>query len=417
MKRVAFTILTTLLVVTMAFWAAGCDLTKVDEGADLTTTEQITALSSASSPEAAKKAIRHILNKAEIGLEGQLEMKEGPYAGYKLKSGDLESVAEAQAAFVRGDVSQGMTFRQIFEETKAAREKAIEIMVQTPVTPVVERQIQANMEEVLAVFKSEADAAVKAPEEPVNAMIATAAARGSALPAEIEPFGEDEVLSPARQLLFRIWLDQNGPNIMPFMFTDDAAGQARAAQCKTPPRACCGSSESKFVSITLQYIGLTPASVRASVSNPQPKAVAYVYGAQTLQPGQLFTVDGSQLNRGNNGFNGTIGNELSIYANNERRARIHTSCSVPVLPGEIYGDLSPVNPLHLDLLHKSYFKVIAIKTKSNGLCFNKELCLFAAKARLIACLASSCGNETKENACYVEFKQNDQICHKQGFSN
>ena len=184
MNRKATCLPILLLLFTIAFSTGGCDLTRVDEGADLSSAEHLVALSSASSPDAAKKALRGVLNKAQIGVRGEVKLEQGPYDGYLFESKDLEALAEVQAKFVAGDRSQGMTFREVYNEVRASKEQAAEIMVKTPVTPVVEQRIGASVEDVLAVFESEARTALANPNSPEGALFLVASAQGASLPNE-----------------------------------------------------------------------------------------------------------------------------------------------------------------------------------------------------------------------------------------
>lgn len=102
-----------------------------------------------------------------------------------------------------------------------------------------------------------------------------------------------------------------------------------------PAAATCGPCEGKVSSLTFLYQGDGPALVevfgrRGPIKN-DPLFSAIV------GPGGLFRVDGPAT--GNGGFAGTLGTEIEVFVGGQSHATIHTSCSQPIGPGMVFGDL------------------------------------------------------------------------------
>ncbi len=86
----------------------------------------------------------------------------------------------------------------------------------------------------------------------------------------------------------------------------------------------------KVKEMTLKYTGDSAAEVKVK----QKKGKDIVFN-NTLNPGEHFQITGT--------WKGSLGTEIKLYVNGELNAKIHTSCSVPVGPGQIAGDFEVIN--------------------------------------------------------------------------
>lgn len=389
--RPAFALLSALVLGVGVFWAPGCDFTRVDEGADIPLQQHLEALASADTPAEAERAIRGALNKAQVRTSWQADVPSADLAfgTYFISDEQIETLARAHAAFVAG-TEAGTRFDLMHRTVVEANERAREIAnnLEVGVTPVVRGEIRVNAEEAAGVLHAEALSALATPEDPTSALALLATATGSALPSPSESLSSVRPLSPAQRLFYTVWLHANGPFIYPYL--TEAAGEARLGgndDCDP----CCGGS-GKFTSITLQYLGTTSASVTTTL---QPHG-GFVPFAGTVPANGLFTVNGAGRTSVPPGFRGTIGNNLRLFINGASTAdaTIHTSCSVVVRPGDIYGS----------------FKVIKVTTKEGGLCEDIEICAGACAARQATCYSE--GGDP--SACDDAFKACDLKCHDQG---
>ena len=385
----------TTFCVGLVLWMSGCDFTRVDEGADVALEDHLELLANATTQEAAESALRGILNKTEVGVRWRLELTPGDYDAYTLSDDQFKALARAQAGFVSGDRSLGKTISQVYNNVLAAdadvRETADDPDV--GISAGVRAPIVVSLAEMAMIFEASAKAAQKNPQEPANALLLTIAAEGTSLPESIRRFSPDHLLSPVQQFLFQIWFHRNGPFMAPFLNVEVGKVQDDVP-ARTP---CCGATPSQFTTLTLQYKGGSSATVDADIVIPPGKAYPNVFGPTVLQPNDIFTISGIGLIRGSNGLNGTIGNEVAINVNNAFNTQIHTSCSVAVLPGDVYGD----------------FLVIAVTTKTGGFCGNLETCIGACQAQLNTCL-STASTPGEEAACRAQYRDCDQGCHDQG---
>lgn len=129
------------------------------------------------------------------------------------------------------------------------------------------------------------------------------------------------------------------------------------------------SCEGKITSLTLEYTGSAPnPEIQVDIVSPHGvTGVLEVTLAITGDPtSRQFTVIGP-AERGPSAFDGTLGNELALYVDDNINAQIHTSCSDPaVIPGYVAGD----------------FRVIELESKEGGTCSTDPTC----GTRLQACL-------------------------------
>ncbi|HMB93802.1 MAG TPA: hypothetical protein VKP65_23315 [Rhodothermales bacterium] len=383
----------TMFCLGLVLWMGGCDFTRVDEGADVALEDHLALLASATTQEAAESAIRGILNKTEVGVRWRLELKPGEYDAYTLSDDQFKALAKAQSGFVSGDQSLGKTISQVYDNVLAA-DADVRKTADDPdvgISAGVRAPIVVSLTELSMIFQASAKAAQKNPQEPANALLLTIAAEGASLPEPVRRFSADHILSPVQQFFLQIWFHRNGPFMASFLSgVGVEAGKTNSAD-NTP---CCGEAPSKFTTLTLQYTGASSASVDVDIVGSM--AVDNVFES-SLQPDDIFTISGIGLDRGNPGFNGTIGNEVAINVGGVENTRIHTSCSTAVLPGDIYGD----------------FMVIAVTTKTGGFCGNLETCIGACQAQLNTCISTASTPEEIE-ACRVQYRDCDQGCHDQG---
>lgn len=94
----------------------------------------------------------------------------------------------------------------------------------------------------------------------------------------------------------------------------------------------CGC-KGKVSELTLKYNGTAATTVNVDRIDPFS---TNLLPPTTIQPGQIFTVSGSDF--GPNGFKGTLGVGIAITENGANPVQIHTSCSTPVGPGLVAGD-------------------------------------------------------------------------------
>lgn len=95
----------------------------------------------------------------------------------------------------------------------------------------------------------------------------------------------------------------------------------------------CGQCLGKVSELTLRWNGTAAASIEVVVEN---RAFADPVAFQgTVQPGGFFSF--GPLSSPNGGFDGTLGTNISIYADGIFVATVHTSCSQPIYPGQDWG--------------------------------------------------------------------------------
>jgi len=99
--------------------------------------------------------------------------------------------------------------------------------------------------------------------------------------------------------------------------------------------ADCGPCEGKVSRLTFQYLGGAPATIAVVGRRGKIKADPLFEGP--VAPGGTFEVVGPPTGPG--GFQGTLGTEITVFVNDAFHAMIHTSCSQPIGPGMVFGDL------------------------------------------------------------------------------
>lgn len=100
--------------------------------------------------------------------------------------------------------------------------------------------------------------------------------------------------------------------------------------------ALCGECKGKVSRLTLRYDGAAPAEIIVKGRRGPSKGEVLFSGV--VQPGGSFEVVGPDT--GNGGFRGTVGTEIQIYVDGVKNTEIHTSCSVPIGPGQVSGDFT-----------------------------------------------------------------------------
>jgi len=95
--------------------------------------------------------------------------------------------------------------------------------------------------------------------------------------------------------------------------------------------AYCGPCVGKVTWLTLKYNGENKADIAVEETG---KAGNVVFEGE-VQSGGEFDFSGSDKN-------GTLGNEIEIWVDDELAAKIHTSCSKPIGPGLVVGDFEVV---------------------------------------------------------------------------
>lgn len=106
----------------------------------------------------------------------------------------------------------------------------------------------------------------------------------------------------------------------------------------------CSECLGKISQLTFLYQGSTSVRLAATCVNGggRNNTTAMVYNG-IVQPGQVFVVDNSANTDYREGFIGTLGTELKFVVNGVALTNsLHTSCSVPVGFGTIYGDFMVV---------------------------------------------------------------------------
>ncbi len=92
-----------------------------------------------------------------------------------------------------------------------------------------------------------------------------------------------------------------------------------------PPPPSCAACDGKVTTLTLKYQGSVAASIRVFDKN------GMMVFEGTVAPNATFSFIGKDKN-------GTLGSEISIYIGGVLKTKIHTSCSKPIGPGQVWGD-------------------------------------------------------------------------------
>ncbi len=408
-------VLVAALALGLGAWIAGCDFTRVDEGTDLPLQQHLEALATASTPDQAELAIRGVFNKVGVRTSWQADVPDADLAfgTYFVSDQEIEALAEKHAQFVQNRAGAA-TIAETHAAVLVAEEEATRIIreMQVGVTRDNRGAIRVDPREASAILGAAVTSAAQSPELPRSAMVLAITADGAAISSAVPTSAR--TLSPVQSLLYSIWLHQNGPFMYPFLseegrLASEAAARTSAASCDIGQScdACCDGS-GKFVSITLQYLG-PPAMVKAIVAVPSPKSFT-PFPETSLVTNQLFSVDGDNrvINPGGKSspFDGTIGNELDLFVGTTQFAAIHTSCSVVVSPGMIFG--STIGGTYYGV------RVVAVATQNGGRCTNLQECVGACRAQLLSCQAAAAGNEAALQTCAEQFRSCDLNCHDQG---
>ncbi|MFH1317036.1 MAG: hypothetical protein ABII01_05955 [Candidatus Woesearchaeota archaeon] len=96
----------------------------------------------------------------------------------------------------------------------------------------------------------------------------------------------------------------------------------------------CAPCDGKATVFTFRYLGATAAQVKVE-QNPG----GYILMDEVMQPYQVKTLDNGQDNQD------TLGNTLTYYVDGAYNAELHTSCSVEIGPGFIFGDFISVTAI------------------------------------------------------------------------
>ncbi len=96
-----------------------------------------------------------------------------------------------------------------------------------------------------------------------------------------------------------------------------------------------GECDGGVTELTLRYNGAASANITVWQNKPAPTG-DWVFGPELVQPGQVFTVNGTWNN-------GRLGTEISLYVDGTKVGVIHTSCSVEVGPGLVVGPFEVIS--------------------------------------------------------------------------
>lgn len=98
----------------------------------------------------------------------------------------------------------------------------------------------------------------------------------------------------------------------------------------------CADGKGSLLSLDVRYLGGAPASLIAVSTKGGTSGTLY---EGTTQPGDVFTLDGSDVVRNGNGGPGDrLGPEVEIAVDGGSTTAIHTSCSQPIAVGLRFGD-------------------------------------------------------------------------------
>lgn len=113
----------------------------------------------------------------------------------------------------------------------------------------------------------------------------------------------------------------------------------------------CGPCAGKLSELQLLYNGPTTIRVIGVTKSGNGRGTSLTIVANELiQPNDIILFSGEKNLDSRNGFRGTLGTQLYIITNGVYMTTIHTSCSIPIIPGDTYG----------------LFTVISAKSKLNG---------------------------------------------------
>ena len=429
LPRRSFPTLLGVAALGLTLWIGGCDATRIDQGADVSLETHLAALSSADTPDKAESALRGVFNKVGIrtAWQGNVAIDAHPYGLYSVTDDEIKALAERQAAFVNGQRETGSSYRATHDAVLAADAQAFEIVrnLSTGLAPITRPAVTIDADNALKILRAQARTALATAEAQTSAIVLLAATESlDGIPA----LSPGDVISPAQEFLYSVWLHRNGPLMYDFSGTSAQAaaratnvGPQVAASCSGPTcegdlTSCdpCCDGTGKFTDITFQYLGDSPASVQIILTQPTSQINGFVpFPTATVNPGEIIYVSAAGRTNASPGFVGTLGNEIAIFVDGNEidyspfgdpdnpdanTGSIHTSCSELVLPGDRYGD----------------FLVVAVATQTNGLCSSLTTCVGACQTQLNACLVAANGNANMEAKCQAQFVACDQNCHDQG---
>ncbi|WP_142785982.1 DUF7467 domain-containing protein [Changchengzhania lutea] len=113
---------------------------------------------------------------------------------------------------------------------------------------------------------------------------------------------------------------------------------------ETPPGEDCSECEGKVTELELQYNGDQDATIIVKTKEKKKKKKGHD-NDEDINP-IVFEGDvsaGGTFSFVGNDKKGTLGTEITIYVNGEVAQKIHTSCSVPIGPGAIFGDFTVIS--------------------------------------------------------------------------
>ncbi len=142
---------------------------------------------------------------------------------------------------------------------------------------------------------------------------------------------------------------------------------------RVPPLVECGECEGKVTELELQYNGTAAADIVVKTKKKGESSDTKVVFDLPVGAGGTFSFVG-------NDEKGTLGTEITIYVNGVENTKIHTSCSQPIGPGLIIGDLEVISgssrnggelcpidtPPNGDDCGECDGKVTALKLQNNG---------------------------------------------------
>ncbi|MDF1797745.1 MAG: hypothetical protein P1V81_01100 [Planctomycetota bacterium] len=100
----------------------------------------------------------------------------------------------------------------------------------------------------------------------------------------------------------------------------------------------CAPCDGSITDLTLRYIGSSPMYVE--VQQKKGKDTPVLFGA-TLQPFEVFSFKGASKHD-------KMNPQIMLYLDGKLDAEVHTSCSVPIGPGQVHGSFRILEAVSLD---------------------------------------------------------------------
>jgi hypothetical protein len=148
----------------------------------------------------------------------------------------------------------------------------------------------------------------------------------------------DGLLDPSETWVYTAAWSYDAPGVYPDTVTARGTGVHSGLPVSAKASASveavgCGQCLGKVSELTLRWNGAAAATIKVLVEN---SAFADPVAFQDMvQAGGIFSF--GPLSSPNGGFNGTLGTNISIYADGVFVATVHTSCSQPIYPGQDWG--------------------------------------------------------------------------------